>query len=45
MGVVLSPVVLTDVVILLINWEYGGSGESSSIVLTGGAMVAASLAV
>ena len=44
MGVVLSPVVFTDVVILLINWEYGGSGESS-IVLTGGVMVAASLAV
>ena len=36
---------LTDVVILLMNWEYGGSGESSSIILTGGVIVAASLAV
>ena len=36
---------LTDVVILLMNWEYGGSGESSRIILTGGVIVAASLAV
>lgn len=45
MGVVLSPVVLIDVVILFMDWEYGGCGESNSIVFTGGVMVAAGLAV